>query len=87
MRLKDITAAHQRLLRALSNRISNGLEAEFTELPDADGPNVGVVLREHRRRVVMEIPALGSTLPSDWAGLMAVIVGWLVSDVFAVVKL
>ena len=37
--------------------------------------------------VVMEIPALGSTLPSDWAGLMAVIVGWLVSDVFAVVKL
>lgn len=55
MRLKDVTASHQRLLRDLTNRISNGLETEFSELPGADGPNVGVVLRERRRHVVMEI--------------------------------
>jgi len=57
VRLKDITASHQRLLRDLTNRISSGLETEFSELADADGPNVGIVLRERRRQVVMEIPA------------------------------
>ena len=56
MRLKDITAAHQRLLRDLTTRISNGLESEFSELPGADGPNVGITLRERRRHVVMEVP-------------------------------
>ena len=57
MRLKDVTASQHRLLRDLTNGISNGLETEFAELPSADGPNVGVILRERRRQVVMEIPA------------------------------
>lgn len=57
MRLKEITPSHNRLLRDLSSRISNGLESEFSELPGADGPNVGITLRERRRHVVMEVPA------------------------------
>jgi hypothetical protein len=57
VRLKEITAAHHRLLRDLTGRISSGLESEFAELSAADGPNVGILLRERRRRVVMEIPA------------------------------
>lgn len=57
MRLHEVTASHQRLLRDLTSRISNGLESEFSELKDADGPNVGVILRERRCEVVMEIPA------------------------------
>lgn len=57
MRLRDVTASHHRLLRDLTNRISGALETEFSELPGDDGPNVGVVLREQRRRVVIEIPA------------------------------
>ena len=57
MRLKEITASHQRLLRDLTTRISSGLESEFSELPGPEGPNVGVTLRERRREVVMEIPA------------------------------
>ena len=56
MRLKDITASHQRLLRDLTGRISTGLETEFSDLPGEDGPNVGIILRERRRQVVMEIP-------------------------------
>jgi hypothetical protein len=56
LRLKEITASHERLLRDLTSRISNGLETEFSELPGTDGPNVGVILRERRRVVVMEIP-------------------------------
>jgi len=56
VRLKDITPSHHRLLRDLTNRISSGLETEFSELPGADGPNVGIVLRERRRQVVIEIP-------------------------------
>ena len=65
MRLKDITPSHQRLLRDVTNRISNGLETEFSELPGADGPNVGVILRERRRHVLMEIPG---TLLMEAAG-------------------
>ena len=57
MRLHEVTASHQRLLRDLTSRISSGLESEFSELKDADGPNVGVILRERRCEVVMEIPA------------------------------
>jgi hypothetical protein len=57
VRLKDITPLQQRLLRDLSARISGGLESEFSELPGPDGPNVGVMLRERRREVLMEIPA------------------------------
>ena len=58
MRLKEITAAHQQLLRDLTSRISSGLESEFSELPGPDGPNVGITLRERRRHVVMEVPAV-----------------------------
>lgn len=58
MRLKDVTASHQRLLRDLTSRISSGLEAEFHDLPGADGPNVGLILRERRRQVTIEIPAI-----------------------------
>ena len=57
MRLKDVTESHRRLLRDLTSRISNALETEFSELPDADGPNVGIILRERRREVIVEIPA------------------------------
>lgn len=56
VRLKDITPSHQRLLRDVTGRISSGLETEFSELPDVDGPNVGIILRERRRQVVMGIP-------------------------------
>ena len=65
MRLHDITAAHQRLLRDLTTRISSGLESEFSELPGPDGPNVGITLRERRRQVVMEIPAALLTQAAD----------------------
>lgn len=56
MRLRDITPSHERLLRDLTNRISNGLETEFSELPGVEGANVGIILRERRRQVQMEIP-------------------------------
>ena len=57
MRLRDITAPQQRLLRDLTSRISGGLETEFSNLPGDDGPNVGIILRERRRQIVIEIPA------------------------------
>jgi len=58
MRLKDVTASQQRLLRDLTNQISTGLEATFSEMPGAEGRSVGigVVLRERHREVVIEIP-------------------------------
>jgi len=65
LRLKDVTESHRRLLRDLTTRISRALEAEFSELPDADGPSVGVILRERRREVTLEIPA---TLLTEAAG-------------------
>ena len=46
----------QRLLQELTGRISNRLETEFSELPDADGPNVGIRLRERNRTTFMELP-------------------------------
>ena len=58
MRLKEITSGQQRLLRELTARISNRLEAAFAELPDADGPNVGVTLHERNRSATMELPGL-----------------------------
>jgi len=57
VRIRDITESHRRLLRDLSSRISRALETEFSELPDADGPGVGIILRERRREVTVEIPA------------------------------
>jgi hypothetical protein len=65
VRVKDITASHQRLLRDLTNRISNALETEFSDLPGTDGPSVGVILRERRREVVMEIPGALLTQAMD----------------------
>jgi hypothetical protein len=57
VRLRDITASQQRLLRDLTGRISTSLEAEFSNLAGDDGPNVGIILRERRRQIVIEIPA------------------------------
>lgn len=57
MRLKDITPAQQRLLRDLTARISTGLESEFSEVKNGEGPNVGIILRERRKHVAMEIPS------------------------------
>jgi hypothetical protein len=51
--LKEITGGQHRMLRELSSRISNRLEAEFSELA---GPNVGITLRERGKTVVMEVP-------------------------------
>lgn len=56
MHLKDVTASHRRLLQDLTSRISTGLETEFSELPTPDGPNVGIILRERRRQVTIEVP-------------------------------
>jgi hypothetical protein len=57
MRLSEITAFHRRLLRELTTQISSSLETEFSELAGADGASVGVILRERRRQVTIEIPA------------------------------
>ena len=57
VRLHDVAASHRRLLKELSGQISNRLEAVFTELSDADGPNIGVALHERGQRIVMELPA------------------------------
>ena len=57
MRLKDIADSHRRLLRELTGRISKRLQAEFITLSCADGPNIGIQLREGHRGVVMELPA------------------------------
>lgn len=56
MRLKDIGERHQQLLRQLAARISNRLEAEFTEPPGADSPNIGIALLERGQRGTLEIP-------------------------------
>ena len=57
MQLNAITPSHRRLLRELANRISNRLEAEFSEPPGGEGASVGIVLHEDGRRVAIEIPA------------------------------
>src|SRR5689334_22761181 len=57
VQLNAITPSHRRLLRELANRISNRLEAEFSEPPGGDGASVGIVLHEDGRRVAIEIPA------------------------------
>jgi hypothetical protein len=56
MRVNEITASQQRLLRDVTTRISNALEFEIADLPGADGSHVGVTLRERGRHVTMEIP-------------------------------
>jgi hypothetical protein len=57
VRLKDIAGSHRRLLRELTRRVSKRLQAEFITLPGADGPNIGIQLRQGKRKVVMELPA------------------------------
>lgn len=57
MRLKEVAASHHELLRVLSARISSRLETEFTQLANADGPSVGIELRERGKQAVMELPA------------------------------
>ena len=58
MRLKDIADSHQRLLREVTRQISKRLLTEFTNLPGADGPNIGIHLSERGRKVVMELPGV-----------------------------
>jgi hypothetical protein len=55
VRLKDIGERQHQLLRQLAARISNKLEAEFTEPPAADSPNIGISLLERGQRGTLEI--------------------------------
>ena len=57
VRLEDIADRHRKLLRELTRRISKRLETDFSKLPGAEGPNVGIQLREGNRKVLMELPA------------------------------
>lgn len=56
MHLRDVTTAQRQLLEELTKRISRKLDAIFTELPDAEGPSIGVQLRERGQVVVAEVP-------------------------------
>jgi hypothetical protein len=58
VRLRDVTATHERILRELASRISASLEAEFSEVPGAaeGGTSVGITLRERQKHVLIEIP-------------------------------
>ena len=56
VRLREIREPQHRLLRELTGRISNRLEAEFTEIGAGDGPSTGVTLRERGQSAVMELP-------------------------------
>jgi len=56
VRLREIGNPQQRLLRELAQRISNRLDAEFTEAPGSDSPNIGVALSERGRTVALEVP-------------------------------
>lgn len=56
VRLRDIGDPQQRLLRELAGRISNRLDAEFTEPAGAESHNIGVTLRERGHSAVMEVP-------------------------------
>ena len=56
MRQKDVGEAEHRLLREVAGKISNRLEATFSERPGADGTRVGVDLAERGKTVAMEIP-------------------------------
>lgn len=56
MHLRDITPSQRQLLEELTKKISRKLDAIFTELADADGPSIGVQLRERGQVVVAEVP-------------------------------
>lgn len=56
MRLKETTPQQQRLLREVSRRISNRLETEFSDLPGADSPSIGIKLLESGHEVLMALP-------------------------------
>jgi hypothetical protein len=57
VRLREIGDAQQRLLRALTQRISTRLDAEFTEPVGAQSPNIGIALSERGRSGTLEVPA------------------------------
>jgi len=57
VRLREIREPEQRLLRELAQRISTRLDAEFTEPPGADSPNIGIALTERGRSATLEVPA------------------------------
>ena len=52
----EVSDSERRLLRQLAARISNRLEAEFTDELGGDRPHVGVRLNERDRGVVLELP-------------------------------
>src|SRR5262249_30872502 len=56
MQLRDVSAAHHKLLAHLASGISARLEAQFVALPDGDDAHIGVELREGSRSVVIELP-------------------------------
>jgi hypothetical protein len=56
VRLRDIGDPQQRLLRELAGRISNRLDAEFTEPAGAESRNIGLKLRERGHSAMMEVP-------------------------------
>jgi hypothetical protein len=56
VRLKDVGERHHQLLRQLAARISNHLEAEFTEPSAPDGPNIGIALQERGQQSALEVP-------------------------------
>ena len=56
VRLRDIGDPQQRLLRELAGRISNRLDAEFTEPAGAESRNIGLTLRERGHSAMMEVP-------------------------------
>lgn len=55
MRHKEIGEAEHRLLHDLAGRISNRLEATFSERPGSDGTRVGVDLAERGKTVAMDV--------------------------------
>jgi hypothetical protein len=73
VRLRQIGDRQQKLLHQLASRISNRLEAEFTELPGPDGPNIGVALQERGHRANVEISeALLMRADADTTALEAI---------------
>lgn len=55
MRLRDVSAAQQRLLADLASGISGRLEVHFVELPNQGDAQIGVAMREGSKSVVIEL--------------------------------
>lgn len=56
VRARQVSTEQRQVLAELAHRISNKLEAHFTDAADADGPHVGVVLSERGDSVTIEVP-------------------------------